>query len=108
MSELKVQGLTKIFGDHPQRAMEALEQGMPKSEVHEKTGQVVGAHDVSFEVGHGELFVVMGLSGSGKSTVVRMINRLFEPTGAPGRVRALVAELRAGVEQPESFEPPRG
>ena len=80
MSELKVQGLTKIFGDHPQRAMEALEQGMPKSEVHEKTGQVVGAHDVSFEVGHGELFVVMGLSGSGKSTVVRMINRLFEPT----------------------------
>ena len=80
MSELKVQGLTKIFGDHPQRAIEALEQGLPKSEVHEKTGQVVGAHNVSFEVGHGELFVVMGLSGSGKSTVVRMINRLFEPT----------------------------
>jgi glycine betaine/proline transport system ATP-binding protein len=80
MSQLRVEGLTKIFGNHPERALEALAQGMPKDEVHEKTGQVVGAHDVTFEVDPGELFVVMGLSGSGKSTVVRMLNRLIEPT----------------------------
>ncbi len=37
-------------------------------------------HDVSFEVQQGEIFVIMGLSGSGKSTVLRCLNRLIEPT----------------------------
>ncbi|MEO0959315.1 MAG: ATP-binding cassette domain-containing protein, partial [Pseudomonadota bacterium] len=32
-------------------------------------GLVPAVRDVSFEVGRGELFVIMGLSGSGKSTV---------------------------------------
>jgi glycine betaine/proline transport system ATP-binding protein len=80
MSDLRVEGLTKIFGDHPKRAYEALGRGLSKSEVLAETGQVVAVHDVSFEVERGELFVVMGLSGSGKSTVVRMLNRLIEPT----------------------------
>ena len=38
------------------------------------------ADDVSFSVAPGEFFVIMGLSGSGKSTVLRMLNRLVEPT----------------------------
>src|ERR1700704_6644024 len=32
--------------------------------------------DASFEVGTGEIFVIMGLSGSGKSTMVRCLSRL--------------------------------
>ena len=43
-------------------------------------GDIVAASDVSFEVGVGEIFVIMGLSGSGKSTVVRCLSRLVEPT----------------------------
>ena len=44
---------------------------------------MVAACDVSFDVGGGEIFVIMGLSGSGKSTVVRCLSRLVEPsTGA--------------------------
>ena len=35
---------------------------------------------VSFEVNEGEFLVVIGLSGSGKSTMLRCINRLIEPT----------------------------
>ena len=35
-------------------------------------------NDVSFEIQQGELFVIMGLSGSGKSTVLRMLNRLID------------------------------
>ncbi len=33
-----------------------------------------------FSIEAGEIFVIMGLSGSGKSTIVRMLNRLIEPT----------------------------
>jgi glycine betaine/proline transport system ATP-binding protein len=36
--------------------------------------------DASFDVGTGEIFVIMGLSGSGKSTMVRCLSRLVEPT----------------------------
>ena len=45
-----------------------------------KDGAIPAAVDVSFDVHVGEIFVVMGLSGSGKSTVVRCLSRLVEPT----------------------------
>ncbi len=41
---------------------------------------IVANADVSFEVHVGEIFVIMGLSGSGKSTIVRCLSRLVEPT----------------------------
>lgn len=43
-------------------------------------GSIPAAADVSFDVHVGEIFVIMGLSGSGKSTVVRCLSRLVEPT----------------------------
>ncbi len=36
--------------------------------------------DVSFDVKRGEFLVVIGLSGSGKSTMLRCVNRLHHPT----------------------------
>jgi len=45
-----------------------------------RRGCVAAACDVSFDVYPGEIFVIMGLSGSGKSTVVRCLSRLVEPT----------------------------
>ena len=43
-------------------------------------GAIPAAADVSFDVHEGEIFVIMGLSGSGKSTMVRCLSRLVEPT----------------------------
>src|SRR5438094_6827014 len=37
-------------------------------------------HDVSLRVPPGELLVLLGGSGSGKTTTLKMINRLVEPT----------------------------
>ena len=47
-------------------------------------GAMPAVIDASFEVRTGEIFVIMGLSGSGKSTMVRCLSRLVEPTA--GRV----------------------
>ena len=44
------------------------------------SGHIGAACDVSFDVHIGEIFVIMGLSGSGKSTIVRCLSRLVEPT----------------------------
>ncbi|MBY6141073.1 betaine/proline/choline family ABC transporter ATP-binding protein [Leisingera daeponensis] len=45
-----------------------------------QAGQIVAVGGVSFNVAPGEMFVIMGLSGSGKSTVVRCLTRLIEPS----------------------------
>ena len=71
----------KIFGDRDQEAMQAVkERGLTKPEVLAEFGCVVGIAKCSFTVKRGEIFCVMGLSGSGKSTMVRHLNRLIEPT----------------------------
>ena len=78
--KIKVENLYKIFGPQPKKALKLLEQGLTKEEIFDKTATTVGVQDASFEIYTGEVFVIMGLSGSGKSTMVRMINRLIEPT----------------------------
>lgn len=80
-SVIKLDGVWKIFGSRAEEAMQAIKnEGLGKPEVLEKFGCVVGIADCSFEVARGEIFCVMGLSGSGKSTMVRHLNRLIEPT----------------------------
>ncbi len=80
LSKIKVEGLTKVFGKKPKRALDMLKEGKKKPEILEKTGLTVGVDRASFEVEDGEIFVIMGLSGSGKSTLVRLLNRLINPT----------------------------
>ena len=53
---------------------------MVKNDVQRLSGHVVGLTDVSFSVNKGEIFVVMGLSGSGKSTAIRTVNKLHDIT----------------------------
>ncbi|EGB14529.1 glycine betaine/L-proline ABC transporter, ATPase subunit [Pseudodesulfovibrio mercurii] len=84
MGQITVENLYKIFGSKPQKGLELLKQGHDKASVLEKTGMTVGVNNASFTIEDGEIFVIMGLSGSGKSTMVRMLNRLIEPTA--GRV----------------------
>nr|WP_314872628.1 glycine betaine/L-proline ABC transporter ATP-binding protein [uncultured Pseudomonas sp.] len=77
---ISVNNIYKVFGNQPDAAMNMLHSGASKNEVFAKTGQVIGVFDASFAVKRGEIFVIMGLSGSGKSTMVRLFNRLIEPT----------------------------
>jgi len=78
--KVRVEGLYKVFGANPKKAMQLIAEGQTKETIHEKTGMTVGVQDASFTINKGEIFVIMGLSGSGKSTMVRMLNRLIEPT----------------------------
>jgi glycine betaine/proline transport system ATP-binding protein len=79
-AKIEVKNLFKIFGPQPKKALSLLEQGLDKEAIFEKIETTVGVQDASFEILSGEIFVIMGLSGSGKSTMVRMLNRLIEPT----------------------------
>lgn len=84
MGKIRVENLYKIFGNKPKKGLQMLKEGHDKASVLDSTGMTVGVDDASFTIEAGEIFVIMGLSGSGKSTIVRMLNRLIEPTS--GRV----------------------
>ncbi|MGH1503126.1 MAG: quaternary amine ABC transporter ATP-binding protein [Acidimicrobiales bacterium] len=79
--KIALRGVYKIFGDQPAgHALELAKAGVPKDEVQIRTNHVVGLTDVNFSVREGEIFVVMGLSGSGKSTAIRTVNKLHAVT----------------------------
>jgi glycine betaine/proline transport system ATP-binding protein len=65
-----------VFGTNLAPAFALLDRGASREEVITATDCVPGAVDISFAVERGEICVLMGLSGSGKSTVLRAINRL--------------------------------
>jgi len=65
-----------VFGDRPERALPLMDEGLSRSEIQTRTGQVLGVHDCSLTVSTGEILVLMGLSGSGKSTLLRGVNAL--------------------------------
>ncbi|MDR6866924.1 glycine betaine/proline transport system ATP-binding protein [Microbacterium resistens] len=80
MSEtaLEARHLYKVFGKNPSQAVKRLKAGEGRSDVLDAgTAAVI---DASFTVNRGEIFVIMGLSGSGKSTIIRMLNGLHEAT----------------------------
>jgi glycine betaine/proline transport system ATP-binding protein len=84
MTSESVEGITKVFGPDPDSILPLLRQGKSKSEIQAETGHVVGVHDASFSIRPNQIFAIMGLSGSGKSTMIRCVNRLIEPTA--GRI----------------------
>ena len=78
---IRLENVYKIFGPQPRgRAFDLAQAGVHKNEVQRQSGHVVGLSDVSFSVKKGEIFVVMGLSGSGKSTAIRTVNKLHDVT----------------------------
>ena len=78
---ITLENVYKIFGPNPRgRAFDLCQAGVGKDEIQRQTGHVVGMKDISFEVKKGEIFVVMGLSGSGKSTAIRTVNKLHDIT----------------------------
>ncbi|MFS0853332.1 quaternary amine ABC transporter ATP-binding protein [Microbacterium sp. 179-I 3D4 NHS] len=80
MSEtaLEARHLFKVFGRNPNAAVRRLKSGETRSAVADAgTAAVI---DASFTVNRGEIFVIMGLSGSGKSTIIRMLNGLHPAT----------------------------
>ncbi len=115
---IAAKNLFKVFGRSPQSAVEKLRAGARRDELGDAgTAAVI---DASFDVEPGEIFVIMGLSGSGKSTIIRMLNGLHDVTAgtvevqgdpltgvSPARLRALRRERIAMVFQHFALLPHR-
>src|SRR5690625_7134978 len=78
VSALRVENVYKVFGRRSQEAIRRINAGASRDEV--KTLGTAAMIDASFEVKAGETFVVMDLSDTGKSTLIRMMNGLIKPS----------------------------
>lgn len=72
-SYISVRELTKIYSKPKERRSFFGNRA-------DNTADFVAVDRISFDVNPGEIFVIMGLSGSGKSTIIRMLNRLVHIT----------------------------
>ncbi len=78
MDAITIKNLDVVFGQQQAQALALLDQGKSRQEIIDETGQVVGVDNVSLNVKQGEICVLMGLSGSGKSSLLRTVNGLNE------------------------------
>ena len=65
-----------VFGKDIPGTLSLIDAGANRAEILAKTGAVLGAAGANLTVNEGEISVLMGLSGSGKSTVLRAVNGL--------------------------------
>lgn len=66
---ISCKNVRKVFGDHPERLTGHLKPETTSEELR-VTGHVAAVHNVSLDIARGGMLVVMGLSGSGKSSLI--------------------------------------
>jgi glycine betaine/proline transport system ATP-binding protein len=76
MSMINIENVDVVFSPQPKVALDLLDQGLTRDEIFKQTGQTVGVQNANLVIERGEICVLMGLSGSGKSSLLRCINGL--------------------------------
>src|SRR5258708_36117442 len=79
-TSIEVRELFKIFGASPAKYVDAVKNGLSKTELGRNHEHVLALNNISIAMPAGRIQVIMGLSGSGKATLIRHINRLVGPT----------------------------
>jgi len=79
---VSVENLSIVFGKPKaqKEALKLIDEGLSPAQIRQQTGATVANKNVNFEIMPDELFVIVGLSGSGKSTFIRSLNLLNTPT----------------------------
>jgi len=73
---VRFENVDVVFGRNTADALAMLDKGEGRDAILEKTGSLVAVHDASLYLNEGEILVLMGLSGSGKSSLLRCVNGL--------------------------------
>src|SRR5690242_4772122 len=92
-----------VFGARAREAVTLLDGGAGRDAILDKTNCLVAVHDASVFVNEGEILVLMGLSGSGKSSLLRCINGLNKVTRGKVLVHDGNSEVDVATCDPETL-----
>jgi glycine betaine/proline transport system ATP-binding protein len=92
MTAVEFRKVDIVFGPNQKQALAMADQGATRDAIHERTGAVLGASKIDLKIDPGQICVLMGLSGSGKSTILRAVNRLNRVSRG-----AVLVEHRGGI-----------
>jgi ABC-type polysaccharide/polyol phosphate transport system ATPase subunit len=99
VSMIEFQGVSKKFMLHHEKARSFQGALVNLFRNHSSSEQFWALRDVTFGVNEGESLGIIGQNGSGKSTILKLVSRILEPSkghvSVTGRVLALL-ELGAG------------
>jgi ABC-2 type transport system ATP-binding protein len=90
-----------VVSDREGRLSSAGDRGAPALSVDhlsKRFGGRIAFDDVSFEVGHGEVFGFLGPNGAGKTTMVRTLGTLLSPSGGAAFISGIPLRPENGVE----------
>jgi ABC-2 type transport system ATP-binding protein len=82
----------------PSSAGEGSAPALSVEHLTKRFGDRIAFDDVSFEVGHGEVFGFLGPNGAGKTTIVRTLGTLIAPTSGLATVAGIPLTPENGVE----------
>lgn len=83
------------------------------SNLSKKFGDFVAVNDVSFTVNRGDVYGFLGQNGAGKSTTIRMLLSLIEPTGGQIEIfghqlkthrKQILSKIGAVIERPDLYK----
>ena len=80
MHEIEFENISKIYGSHPREVLTKMNESDDWRGVIKGTKNFAAAYNVNLAIEKGEFFVVLGIAGSGKSSLLRMINASVRPT----------------------------
>lgn len=99
MHSIRLSGVSKIYSRTEARADTIKERLISSLSLRQRSDLIAALDEVDLEIGQGEAFGLIGANGSGKSTMLKLIAGITQPTHgaveANGRILGLI-ELGAG------------
>ncbi len=92
----EVDHVSLVYGSRAEESLALLAKGANRELIRDKQGDTLALHDVSFSLCEGEILVLMGGSGSGKSSLLRCLNGLNGRGGAVGLLSGQMHILHKG------------
>lgn len=91
---ISVQNVTKHFSLRANHSLkELIVQGLRHSERQQPDAHFTALSDVTFDIQKGQTVGIIGVNGSGKSTMLKMISGVMQPDGGDILVRGRIAGL---------------